>query len=538
MLEVLPAALRAASEAIAGHAAEVAAPYAQPAASVEMSGVAAVAMHGAFSGFCGAFSQRLSAASAALAGDAGTFTAMEDANRAALASIAPVAQRLQRAVDGYVEQVDRPNGTERQGRTAGRFFETAQADRLLVSPAIEHAHAMADNAERGGDALRGGRQSALEAIAQAEADDFTVGEDLSVTDNYVWESPADQAARQQAAVAHRNYIAHCAARLEAENVRVAAQLNAGASQMAGMVPAHWRQPSTAFVTPPRTVGANGESKQQGKIHAVDRTFKRDGGSDPQPSVGDPADDAARRYDQTRRVADQAIVAKAKKEGREAYLPSREGESWYMTREEADAADRLRDYKTITSAGAAADARRLAGERLDDYNKSTFVGPLPADTVLGGNARDRAQARLRLQHAPKEIIDGASSFSKDLAGGKEAFDRFGESLPTGRHWGPEVAAFSAGDVEALKNVGKYLGWAGSAIDVVTGLYEWQHAVPAGEVIAKAGGGIAGAWGIGAVGAGFGAYAGPPGVFIGALIGGTAGAFGGEKIGDEVYKWLTE
>lgn len=274
----------------------------------------------------------------------------------------------------------------------------------------------------------------------------------------------------------------------------------------------------------------------------------------------------------------------------------------MTREEADAADRLRDYKTITSAGAAADARQLAGERLDDYNKSTFVGPLPADTVLGGNARDRAQARLRLQHnlengntsldvphyltpdqatqlvnsmeatdranvltrlqdglvgggvspgaaakiadaiahgaSPQEIIDGASSFSKDLAGGKEAFDRFGESLPTGRHWGPEVATFSAGDVEALKNVGKYLGWAGSAIDVVTGLYEWQHGVPAGEVIAKAGGGLAGAWGIGAVGAGFGAYAGPPGVFIGALIGGTAGAFGGEKIGDEVYKWLTE
>jgi hypothetical protein len=165
-----------------------------------------------------------------------------------------------------------------------------------------------------------------------------------------------------------------------------------------------------------------------------------------------------------------------------------------------------------------------------------------DGLVGGGVSPGAAAKIAdaIAHgaSPQEIIDGASSFSKDLAGGKEAFDRFGESLSTGRHWGPEAATFSAGDVEALKNVGKYLGRVGNVIDLGVGLYEWRHGAPAGELLAKAGGGFAGAWGLGAVGAEFGAYAGPPGVFIGALIGGTTGAFGGEKIGDEVYKWLTE
>ena len=69
-----------------------------------------------------------------------------------------------------------------------------------------------------------------------------MGEDLSVSDNYARESAAEREARQQAAVAYRNYIAHCAARLEAESMRIAGELNAGAAEMTAMTPAHWRQP--------------------------------------------------------------------------------------------------------------------------------------------------------------------------------------------------------------------------------------------------------------------------------------------------------
>lgn len=88
-LDVVPVALRAASGAIARHAAQVASSSGSLTGSAEMSGVAAATVHSAFNGYCVAFSQRLSSASAALVDAAGSFTAMEDTNRAALASIAP-----------------------------------------------------------------------------------------------------------------------------------------------------------------------------------------------------------------------------------------------------------------------------------------------------------------------------------------------------------------------------------------------------------------------------------------------------------------
>jgi hypothetical protein len=157
------------------------------------------------------------------------------------------AGRLQRATKGYVEQTNRPNGSEWQGLTATHYFAQAKADQLVAFPAVDHAQALADVAEHGADALRGSRAAALEAISQAEDDEFTVGEDLSVSDNYAWESPADQAVRQQAAVAHRNYIAHCAGRLQAENIRIADQLNSGAAQLTAMIPADWQQPNNGRV---------------------------------------------------------------------------------------------------------------------------------------------------------------------------------------------------------------------------------------------------------------------------------------------------
>lgn len=87
-LDVIPAALRAASAVVAGHA-ELALPAGSDGVtSAEMAGAAAAAFDGALGGYCGAFSQRLSVASAALLGAAGAFTATEDVNRVALASIA------------------------------------------------------------------------------------------------------------------------------------------------------------------------------------------------------------------------------------------------------------------------------------------------------------------------------------------------------------------------------------------------------------------------------------------------------------------
>jgi hypothetical protein len=284
-----------------------------------------------------------------------------------------------------------------------------------------------------------------------------------------------------------------------------------------------------------------------------------------------------------------------------------GRPGYMTEEEADAAARLRDYTTLTDPNShiavvgGLDARKFAGQRLNDFNTSKLVGPLPADTVLGGDARSQAQSRLQLQRdlengnlswsqqpmtpdeatrvmnqvevtdrtnvlnrlqqqlvrgglspqaaqqvaegyahgvLPSQYVDAAAAAGKVFDGGKSGFGVYSGLVPTGQHWAPGVA-FSPEDIDALKRVGSRFGYAGSALALGTGLYEWlgEGKDPA-EVLSKAAGGWAGAWGGAELGGEAGAFVGgPPGAFIGALLGSVGGAFGGDWLGQHGYKWLT-
>lgn len=290
---------------------------------------------------------------------------------------------------------------------------------------------------------------------------------------------------------------------------------------------------------------------------------------------------ADRYGNSWREADQALV-------------NSPGE-W--TPEKQAAAARLRDYDIINDPTASSDQVRYAGQRLDDYHTSITQGPLPTDPILGGDARSQARTRLAMQAqleqglvgeapmppdkatamvnetealarelvmsrvqeqlmragmsqegaaaatdgmargiVPRDLVEAASAAGKPIAGGKEAFNYFADSLPTGKHWKPDVATFSPGDVEVLKKVGGHLGFAGTLIDVGVGLYELNTGTPAGEVLAKMGGSMGGAFALGAVGAQFGLVAGPPGAFAGAFILGTAGAIGGEEAAARIYRWL--
>jgi hypothetical protein len=268
-----------------------------------------------------------------------------------------------------------------------------------------------------------------------------------------------------------------------------------------------------------------------------------------------------------------------------------------TPEKQAAAGRLHDYATINDPTASLEQMRYAGQRLDDYQTANMQGPLPMDPILGGDARSQARTRLEMQQKleqgllneapmppdqatamlnqseadaralviarvqeqlqlagmspegaaaatgsmaqgviPKELIEAASAAGKPIAGGKEAFNYFAQSLPTGEHWKPEVATFSPSDVEVLKKVGGNLGFAGNLVDIGVGLYEWRTGTPGGEVLAKTGGSMGGAAGLGTLGAYLGTPGGPVGVFAGAFILGTVGAIGGEEAGEAVYKWL--
>jgi hypothetical protein len=140
--------------------------------------------------------------------------------------------------------------------------------------------------------------------------------------------------------------------------------------------------------------------------------------------------------------------------------------------------------------------------------------------------------------PEEYIAGAAAGGKAFDGGKEGFHGYAEAARNGSHYKPGVA-FSPEDVEALKKYGSHIGYVGSAVELGSAIYELEHGVPPGEILAKAGGGMAGAWAFGEGGALVGgSIAGPPGAFAGALLLGTAGAFGGEWLGGHGFKWVTE
>ena len=123
----------------------------------------------------------------------------------------------------------------------------------------------------------------------------------------------------------------------------------------------------------------------------------------EPSAQDQAHNAAEKYDATQRAADEALV-------------NSEG-PW--TAEKQAAAARLRDFATVNDPNANPYAVQYAGERLDDYNMSKFVGPLPVDPVLGTDARQQARTRLEFQQTTG---GGPSRFGADVAGRGDGLPR--------------------------------------------------------------------------------------------------------------------
>lgn len=253
--------------------------------------------------------------------------------------------------------------------------------------------------------------------------------------------------------------------------------------------------------------------------------------------------------------------------------------------------RQRDQAIADDPAADPSARRLAQARLDDLRNSEFIGPLPADPVLGGDARTRAQSRRQFQEylesgqaypdrppltpdQATQMLDRCESQAREFvlhgfanqlesagvspAGIQRALDevRSGKSpgeliheagsdissgvgslgsglsaqanaLPQGKHWG-DAQVWSEADVNALKTLGRKLSIAGFGLDaLLTGDNIALGAAP-GEELAKLGGRSLGSWlGGFAAGAMGGSAIGPEGALIFGLLGAVAGGLGGEK-----------
>jgi hypothetical protein len=135
--------------------------------------------------------------------------------------------------DRHRQNIAAPGGTQWAGQAKDTAWERVTADSGVVQRQCETQRGAADIAAHGAGDLRAAQRKALDAIAEAEADGFKVGEDLAVTDaRRVDLSTA--AARQSAANEHAEYIRWNAEQLAATDSLIGEQLTAKAAQLEGI----------------------------------------------------------------------------------------------------------------------------------------------------------------------------------------------------------------------------------------------------------------------------------------------------------------
>ena len=292
------------------------------------------------------------------------------------------------------------------------------------------------------------------------------------------------------------------------------------------------------------------------------------------SANSQASTEAERYDGGQRAVDETLV----------HSPG----PW--TPEKNAAAGRLRDLATINNPTAGVDEIQFAGQRLNDHYMAQFAGPLPRDTVAGGDARTRALARLQMQDvlesqsyfadkppmtpdqatqmlnhweaqgrtmvlqqfatqlreagvssqgaaaavnqvqngaSPAQVIrDATSSLATQASALGEGAKAHARAMPSGAHWGT-APVWSQSDVEALKGFGSRLGSAGTAVDLVLTGVDIYNGASTGEELAQFGGRTLGTIGGGwAAGAAWGSLVGPQGTLVVGFLGAIAGGIGGE------------
>jgi hypothetical protein len=280
-----------------------------------------------------------------------------------------------------------------------------------------------------------------------------------------------------------------------------------------------------------------------------------------------------KYDANHRAADEALV----------------NSPGPWTPDKQAAAGRLRDFATINDPNASPDAVRHAGERLNDFHMTRFIGPLPVDPILGTTAGQRAAFRQEWQQKLEQGLNGMPPMSPDAAtemltnsevfgrqiairGAIDALQREGmsaagaqsvvedlargvpwrelvdanaqilsgssegllslyNSASDGLHYKPDVLTLK--DAGIFADVGKRLGAAGTIVDLATVGYDLSQGAPPGERIGQFVGGTAlgaaGAWGATVLA---GSAFGPGGTFVAAVIASVALAQGGQAVGGYV------
>lgn len=184
-----------------------------------------------------------------------------------------IAAKASSVFGDLAQAVVRPGGVEWEGAGGAAAVGQAHADARLVRPWVFSRQEAAQIARRGQDRLQAAQHDALAAVADAQRDDFTVGEDYSCTDTRTVSTREELAKRQGEAQAHASFIRHRVANLVANDHTLATELQT--------TTAHWGE-----LTFPGTPIYTDDNKNNG-VQLVDNKMRKDAPAPTPPSEPDP-----------------------------------------------------------------------------------------------------------------------------------------------------------------------------------------------------------------------------------------------------------
>lgn len=137
---------------------------------------------------------------------------------------------LESAIEQHRQKILTPGGTVWEGDAKDAALDRVTADASVVRLQADVHRRAADIATRGSEDVRSARSRVLDAIADAELDDFTVGDDLSVTDNRPYDVET-AAARVTAAAEHAEFIRWRTEQLVATDALIGQQLQVKTAEL-------------------------------------------------------------------------------------------------------------------------------------------------------------------------------------------------------------------------------------------------------------------------------------------------------------------
>ncbi|QUR66006.1 hypothetical protein [Mycobacterium spongiae] len=164
-------------------------------------------------------------------------------------------------------RISTPGGTPWWGQAAAAAQERAYLDLVRVRKASDQLQEAASLAIRGDEQLQACRQGVLEAVHEAHAEGFEVGELYSVTDHSYGGSAEFRAARQVHAQGHASFIRHRLGTLMATDHQLTTNITAATYGIGSLNFPEAPNPDDTIV----------DDDKHDTVQPVDHTVKHDGG---------------------------------------------------------------------------------------------------------------------------------------------------------------------------------------------------------------------------------------------------------------------